>query len=237
MSGGGRDVATGSAMSMDHDSAPVLVAGVDDHPLVLRGLAAYFAEFEPDIRLTVVAATVPHLLASWDPGISVVLLDIQLADGSGPEENVERLLAAGAKVVVLTSEHRPAIVQRVLEAGALGLVLKEDPEEAITEAIRSAAAGRFFVSSRLAHGIVADPRGMVRLSERERDVLSLLARGLPWTTIARTLSTSTDTARTYCYRAIEKYAQAGATIRNGPKEVAYRAMVDGHLGTDDRQRR
>lgn len=188
---------------------PVMVAGIDDHPLVLRGLAAYFAEFEPDVRLVRVAGTVPELLASWDPGISVVLLDLQLGDGTCPEENVERVLVAGAQVVVLTSEHRPAVVQRVLAAGALGLVLKEDPEAAITEAIRAAAAGRFFVSSQIAHGIVADPRGMVRLSEREREVLGLLARGLPWTTIARTLATSPETARTYCYRAIEKYAQAG----------------------------
>lgn len=217
------------ADSEPSSSSETLVVGIDDHPLLLRGLSAYLAACEPDVRLVAVAATVTEALDTWQPGIDVALLDIHLADGSTLEDNVARLLATGARVVILTSEHRPVVVQRALDAGAIGLVLKEDPEDRVAEAIRDAGAGRFFVSSQVAHGIVSDPRGHVRLSDREREVLGLLAKGLPWTTIGRTLRTAPDTARTYCYRAIEKYAQVGAALRGGPKEVAYRAFVDGHL--------
>ena len=61
--------------------------------------------------------------------MTVVLLDLHLGDGSDVAENVERLRARGAGVLIVTSDHRPAVVGRALDAGALGLVLKEDPED------------------------------------------------------------------------------------------------------------
>ncbi|MGM0385854.1 MAG: ATP-binding response regulator [Actinomycetota bacterium] len=85
-------------------------------PLILRGLAAYFADQHPDIQLSVVAPTVAEAIATWDSRTSVALLDIHLGDGSTPEGNVRALTQAGAEVLILTSEHRPTIVHRVLEA-------------------------------------------------------------------------------------------------------------------------
>ena len=209
---------------------PVIAVGaVDDHGFILRGLAAYLLEHEPDIRMVAIAATVSELLATPATECAVVLLDVHLADGSRAERNVRELRTAGAHVVLLTSEHRPAVLRGAFEAGAVGLVLKSDPEAHVAEAVRAAHQGQFFTSGRLAHQVVADSRASVRLTERERDVLGLLARGLPWAAVARRLGVSPETARTHCYRAIEKYASAGGAPVEGPRDVVFRALSDGQI--------
>ena len=218
-----------SADGSEPTDHPIVVAAVDDHPLVLRGLQSYLVDHVRDIRLARVVATADDLLASPTPGLTVVLLDLHLGDGTVPEDNVARLRAAGLRVVLFTSEHRPAVVRRSLDAGAVGLVLKEDPEASLVEAIRQAHAGRFYASSRLAHQVVADPVGLVRLSEREGEVLTLVARGLPWSAIARQLGMSAETARTYCYRALEKYVRSSGEPVNGLRDLAFRAVVDGQI--------
>ena len=212
-------------------SCSAMVAAVDDHPLILRGLQAYLAQSVSCIQLTVVARTVDELLSGQRAGVTVVLLDLHLGDGSTPEDNVRRLKEAGAHVVLYTSEHRPAVIRRALDAGAVGLILKEDPEARLVEAIRHAHAGQFYVSSRLAHQVVSDPAGLVRLSDRERSVLTLLARGLPWSAVGRHLNISAETARTHCYRALEKYTKSGGEPVNGPKDLISRAIADGHIET------
>lgn len=222
-------------MSADGDgpAAPaIVVAAVDDHPLILRGLQAYLAEQVPDVRLTTVVRTVDDLLPAT-PGVSVVLLDLHLGDGTLPEDNVRRVRALGPHVVLFTSEHRPAVVRRSLDAGAVALVLKEDDEASLVEAIREAHAGRFYASGRLAHQVVSDPLGSVRLSEREAEVLALVARGLPWSAVGRRLGMSAETARTYSYRALEKYVRSGAEPISGLRDLAFRAVVDGQVPTDE----
>lgn len=211
---------------------PIRVAAVDDHPLMLRGLAAHLAHEVAGLELCAVAATVDALLDGWAGGVDVVLLDLNLGDGTSPEDNVTRVREAGAQVLLFTSDHRPAVVSRALGAGAIGLVLKEDPDDRLVEAVRSAAAGQFYVSSRLAFQVVNDPGG-VQLSDREREVLALLARGLPWEMAAKLLGISSETARTHVRRAVEKYTAAGARLRNGPRELVFRAIVDGQVDLAD----
>jgi DNA-binding NarL/FixJ family response regulator len=212
----------------------VLACAIDDHPVILRGLRAYLEAEAACISLAVIAPTVDAVLADDAHGATVALLDVNLGDASAVGDNVKRLRDAGLNVLLFTGEHRPAIVRRALDAGALGLVLKDDPEASIVTALHEGNSGRFVVSGALAHQIATDPRGAIRLSERETEVLGLLARGLPWTTIARQLRLSVETARTHCYRAIEKYARAGAPVSLGPKNVAFQAVADGHVDTPAR---
>jgi DNA-binding NarL/FixJ family response regulator len=187
---------------------------------------------QADLRLVAAAATVDELLGRWITPMSVVLLDLHLGDGSDIGDNVMRLQQQGAGVLIVTSDHRPAAVGRALDAGALGLVLKEDSEESLVEAIWNASKGQFAVSSRLAQQLVTEPTRRVRLSRKELDVLGLLARGLPWSAIAKEVETTPDTARTYCYRVVEKYARVGTDVSYGPREVAYMVTRDGHLDLD-----
>ena len=213
----------------EHGPEVVLACAIDDHPVILRGLRAYLEAEAACITLAVIAPTVDAMLAEGAKGATVALLDVNLGDASAVGDNVARLRRAGLNVLLFTGEHRPAVVRRAMDAGALGLVLKDDPEASIVTALHEGNAGRFVVSGALAHQIATDPRGAIRLSERETEVLGLLARGLPWTAIARNLGLSVETARTHCYRAIEKYALAGAPVSLGPKNVAYQALEDGHV--------
>ena len=213
------------------DSPVIRVAAVDDHPILLDGIAAHFARHAPDILLVATAEDVAALLEEdlGDDVASVVLLDLRLRDGSDVASNVRRLRATGARVLLFTGEQRPALVRRALDEGALGLVLKEDPQDRLVEAIRTADTGEMYVSSRLAHSIVTDPRGNVRLSARQLRVLELIARGLPQADIARMLHITEDTLRTHRKRAVDAYAKAADERVEGTGELVYRAVADGHI--------
>jgi DNA-binding NarL/FixJ family response regulator len=208
------------------------LAAVDDHPTILRGIRACLAESAPEIEWVGSAGSVTALLSRVTASPSVVLLDIELNDGSDVAANVARLRAWGPRVMLFSREHRPVVVRRGIEAGALGLVLKEDPEGQLAEAIRAAHAGEAYVSSRLAHQIVHDPRGRVRLSGRRLEVVELLARGFRPAVIARRLYMSEETVRTYRRRAIEAFAKDPETRLADASELLYRSLVDGHIGLD-----
>lgn len=207
---------------------PITVAGVDDHPVVLTGLRAHLHACAPDVVWSAAASTVGELIEGRDDPPAVVLLDVRLADGSDVAGNVARLREWGPAVLLFTTEHRPAPVRRGIEAGAAGLVLKGDPEDVLVEAVRSVAAGRAYLSGELAHQIVNDPAGRVRLSERQLAVLRLMARGLPRKVIAAQLFVTEATLQTYRERALEAYAARGVVF-DEPKELPWRAFTDGHL--------
>ncbi|RZT88183.1 LuxR family two component transcriptional regulator [Pseudonocardia sediminis] len=210
---------------------PLTVAAVDDHPVVLTGLRAHLTTHAPDVVWVAAASTVDELTVAAAQVPAVVLLDLRLADGSDVASNVERLREWGAAVLLFTTEHRPAPVRRGIEAGASGLVLKGDPEDRLLEAVRSVARGEAYVSGELAHQIVNDPAGRVRLSERQLSVLGLMARGLPRRMIAAQLHVTEATLQTYRERALEAYAARGVVF-DEPKELPWRAYADGHLDLD-----
>jgi DNA-binding NarL/FixJ family response regulator len=213
---------------MSDPGGNILVGAVDDHPLILRGLRLYFAESAPDILLDRIEPSVEALLNAEGAVPSVVLLDLLLPEEPDVAGNVRKLRAAGAQVVLLTSDSRPAVVHRALEAGAIGLALKGDPEQTIVEAVRAAYRGEPSWSSRLAYAIVNDPVAAVRLSRREREVLTGVAQGKPHRLIAKELNLSQKTLPTYLYRAMRRYTEAGRPAE-GFGELAAFALRDGHL--------
>ncbi|MEU1192480.1 response regulator transcription factor [Streptomyces sp. NPDC005859] len=205
------------------------LAAVDDHPVILHGIQACLAGSAPEIDWVGSAENIDELPSRVTALPSVVLLDIELNDGSDVAANVQRLREWGPRVMLFSREHRPVVVRRGIEAGALGLVLKEDPDVQLAEAIRAAHAGKAYVSSRLAHQIVHDRRGKVRLSPRQLEVLELLARGLKPAVIARRLYMTEETVRTHRRRAIEAFAKDEGTRPASTSELVYRSMVDGHI--------
>lgn len=206
----------------------IVVAGVDDHPLILGGLRLYFAENAPDIRLGAIESSVTALLERTDSPASVVLLDLLLPAEPDVAHNVARIVATGARVVILTSDSRPGVVRSAIDAGALGLVLKGDPEESVVDAVRAAHANEFSVSSRLAHAMVTDPRAGVRLSERERQLLVLMAQGKPRKLIAKEMGLAVDTLKSFLDRAARKYREVGHPTA-GPGQLVAFALRDGHI--------
>jgi len=116
-----------------------------------------------------------------------------------------------------------------MRAGALGYASKNEHTRQIREAIREIAAGRGWISPRLAY-IFATDDGVDRpiLSQQETRALQLYATGMPVKSVARKMTISDETVKQYLGRAREKYARAG---RAAPTklELYHRAVEDGHL--------
>jgi two-component system, NarL family, nitrate/nitrite response regulator NarL len=205
------------------------VAAVDDHPIVLDSVAGWVMADEGDIRVVATAGTVDALLAGPGRHADVVLLDLDLGDGTAVASNVADILAAGPAVLVLSASDRPLAVRAAMHAGARGYALKSEQAGQIRSAIREVAAGRDWITPRLAYILATDDAADgPALSHQERRALQLYATGLPMKSVARKMTISEETVKQYLGRVREKYAGVG---RAAPTklELYYRAVEDGHL--------
>ncbi|HUN37851.1 MAG TPA: response regulator transcription factor [Trebonia sp.] len=205
------------------------VAAVDDHPIIRESVAGWVTSEEADIRVVATAPTVAELLAGPGRQADVVLLDLDLADGTTVESNVAAILAAGPAVLVLSASDRPVAVRAAIHAGARGYALKNEQSDQIRAAIREVAAGSDWVSPRLAYILATDDAAdRPALSPQETRALQLYATSLPLKSVARRMEISEETVKQYLARVREKYARAG---RAAPTkiELYYRAVEDGHL--------
>jgi two-component system, NarL family, nitrate/nitrite response regulator NarL len=120
-------------------------------------------------------------------------------------------------------------VRAAMRAGALGYVLKNEETSRVRQAIKEVAAGKDWISPRLAYIFATDedPDQPI-LSAQEKRALGLYATGMPMKSVARRMGIGEDTAKQYVGRVREKYAKAG---RAAPTklELYHRAVEDGHL--------
>lgn len=205
------------------------IAAVDDHPIILESVAGWVRAGQGDIRVVATAATVDALLAGPGRRAAVVLLDLDLGDGTSAERNVAAIRAAGPEVLVLSASDRPAAVRAAIRAGARGYALKSEQADQIRSAIKEVAAGRDWVSPRLAYIFATDDTvGRPTLSHQERRALQLYATGLPMKSVAKKMAISEETVKQYLSRVRQKYIVAG---RAAPTklELYHRAVEDGHL--------
>ena len=205
------------------------IAAVDDHPIILESVAGWVTADEGDIRVVATAATVDALLAGPGRRADVVLLDLDLGDGTDVARNVAAILAAGPAVLILSASDRPRAVRAAMHAGAHGYTLKNEQAAQIRSAIREVAAGRDWISPSLAHIFATDDAAeRPALSHQERRALELYATGLPMKSVARKMAIGEETVKQYLGRVRQKYALAG---RAAPTklELYHRAVEDGHL--------
>jgi DNA-binding NarL/FixJ family response regulator len=184
---------------------------------------------ERGIRVVGTAATVDALLGGPGRGAHVVLLDLDLGDGTTVQRNVAAILAAGPAVLVLAASDKPVSVRAAMRAGALGYVLKNEETAQVRAAIKAVAAGEGWISPRLAYIFATDDApDRPELSPQETRALRLYATGMPMKSVARRMAISEETAKQYVGRVREKYARAG---RAAPTklDLYYRAVEDGHL--------
>jgi DNA-binding NarL/FixJ family response regulator len=181
---------------------------VEDHESVAIGLSAMLAG-EPDLELVATANTVPELLASTSD-LDLVVLDLRLADGSTPEDNVGTLRTNNLEVLVFTGAENPFLVRSAAKAGVLGVVRKSEDAATVVEAVRLAASGHQVVTTDWAAAIDGDP-GLsdVGLSPRQEEVLTLYASGEKASRVARMTGLSEQTVNDYLARIRQKYADAG----------------------------
>jgi two-component system nitrate/nitrite response regulator NarL len=142
---------------------------------------------------------------------------------------VTAILAAGPAVLVLSASEQPLAVRAAMHAGARGYALKNEQASQIRLAIREVAAGRDWISPRLAY-ILATDNDIDRptLSQQERRALQLYATGMPMKSVAKLMTISEETVKQYLGRVRKKYSVAG---RDAPTklELYHRAVEDGHL--------
>ena len=189
---------------------PVRVVLADDHPALRAGVRAVF---EATGRIDVVgeassADEAVRLVGQLGP--NVVVLDVEMpAGGSGRAEDApggveaaERLRAAGSptRVLAFSAYDDPAYVAAMLQAGAAGYVTKDKPLALVAEAVEAVARGegRWFVS------VTAPAEPDVPVSDRELEVLKLMARGLGNREIAAELSISPNTVRNHVSSVYDK---------------------------------
>jgi DNA-binding NarL/FixJ family response regulator len=207
----------------------VRVAAVDDHEAIREGIRARLEDHDV-IEVVAGASTVDDLVAVVDGAgheVDVVLLDLMLGDGSAAGDNVRRLLARGAHVIVYSSLAPTADLRDALAAGALGAVGKAQPLSDLVEAIMSASRGEPLLTTEWAAALDAAPTEQRPvLSERESEALQLYASGLGMKSAARRMGITLGTYREYLLRIRRKYADVDRPA--GTKLDLYqRAVEDG----------
>lgn len=186
---------------------PIRLLIVDDHPVVRDGLRGLFSG-DPDFEVVAEASDGSDAIARTDAfRPDVVLMDLHMPglDGvSATREIVERAL--GAKVLVVTTYDTESDVLPAIEAGATGYVLKDTPRDELRAAVRAAAAGETVLSPPVARHLIGQVRKPARgaLSERELEILTLVAGGATNKAVAGRLFISEATVKTHLLHAFEK---------------------------------
>ncbi|MFF5301477.1 response regulator [Streptomyces sp. NPDC013161] len=198
---------------------PVRLLLCDDHAVVRAGLRALLSSAD-GIEVVGEAGSGEEALAlAARVRPDVVLMDLQLGDGMDGVTATRKLTAGdGPRVLVLTMFDTDADITRAVEAGATGYLLKAERPEELFTAIRGAASGRTALSAPVADRLMARMRSPhPTLSEREREILGQLSRGLGNREIARALFISEATVKTHLGRI---YGKLGVETRSGAVAVA-----------------
>lgn len=210
---------------------PIRVAVVDDHDIVARGIAGLAVARPEVLQVVLTAGSSTELFDRLEEAAAdVVLLDLQLNDGSAAAATVRRLDQCGVRCLIYTSEVRPVPIQQVFEAGARGVCLKSDPDESLLEALTEVMAGQVAMSSELAFLLATDRELAAHLAPRELEALQLLASGVPKKAIGNQMhpKVAPATVSTYFTRVATRYAELGRPTGNS-FDVVREAYRDGHL--------
>ncbi len=184
---------------------------VDDHELIRSGLGAVL-DLEPDMRVVGTASTVAEAVARYQAmQPDVVVADLQLQDGTGLDiVRHIRKQSDTTGVIVLTMHSGDDQIFAAMQAGASGFVGKDAPATEVIKAARHAAVSpKAFVCAGLVGAMMRRRSGeTTALTEREHDVLLLLAEGLNAAAIGGKLYLSESTTKSHIARIYQKLGAA-----------------------------
>jgi PAS domain S-box-containing protein len=186
----------------------------DDHAVVLSGLRALF-EAEPDFRVVATATDGEQLRRAVErcrPDVAVVDVKMPVMDGLSCLEHIRRT-SPETKVLMLTAFADGPTLQAILRAGADGLLLKCDPPDQAVQGVRQVMAGALVFPAAARRWLGAGPRASASdpLSERESEVLALVAQGLSNREVADKLYVSENTVKFHLQNVFQRLAVSNRT--------------------------
>ncbi len=208
-------------------SNPIRVMLVDDHTMVRRGLATFLKVYD-DLQLAGEAESGEAAVKLCDEVLpDVILMDMvmPIMDGATATRAIRQKFPQ-VQVIALTSFKEGELIKNALEAGAIGYLLKDVSADDLVRAIRSAHAGRATLSPEAAQSLVETanlpPPPGLDLTERERNVLTLMIEGLNNVQIAGRLTVSPSTIKSHVSNILSKL---GVTSRTEAVTLALRNHI------------
>ena len=192
------------------------VVVADDQELVRAGFAVLI-DSAPDLRVVGQAANgeeATRLVLDLEPDVALMDVRMPAMDGIEATRRISEASSA-TRIIMLTTFDRDEFVHDALRAGASGFLLKDTPPGDLLDAIRVVAAGEALLAPTVTKRLIEDfvrrpmtgaatPAALESLTEREREVLSLVAQGFSNAEIAETLVLSPATAKTHVSRILTK---------------------------------
>lgn len=206
---------------ISNTASPIRVLIVDDHPMVRDGIRALLTS-DPDFEVVGEASDGQEAISRtevFDPDVVLMDLRMPVLDGvSATREIVAREL--GARVLILTTYDTESDVLPAIEAGATGYLLKDATRDELVRAVRAAASGESVLSPPVARRLLGQVRRPSHdtLSEREFEVLVLVAHGSSNKDAAAELFISEATVKTHL---LHIYAKLGVNDRAAAVAEAY----------------
>jgi NarL family two-component system response regulator LiaR len=209
----------------------VRIVIVDDHHVVREALRLLL-NLDPDIEVVGEAAdgaAAVRLARDLHPDLVLIDLAMPVMDGITATATIRREIPT-TEVLALTSVLDDTSIAEAIKAGAIGYLLKDTHATTLCSAVKAAAEGQVQLSPRVAASLarqIAPPEEKKALSERERDVLRLVAHGKTNKEIGRELQLGSETVKTHVSNILAKLSVHGRT------EAALQAVRMGLVRSDD----
>lgn len=215
---------------------PITVIIVDDHAVVRQGLIA-FLQTQDDIEVIGEAENGVQLLELLPHSVpDVLLMDLIMPDMDGVEATRRvKTISPHTQVIIFTSYYKDEHIFPAVRAGALSYILKDSKPDELADAIRKAARGEAVLHPRVAARLVQEVQGarsetlnpFSELSDREMEILRLIASGISNREIAETLFISEKTVKSHVSNILSKLHLADRT------QAAVYAWSQGIVRRDD----